>query len=339
MNRVRSPLVSATTIALVTLAVCLTAAAQSEVPGSLCGFNSSTLKFRGDTALAQAKCLLRPVTKGGELGEMPATLPEPLESLIGRPVTNGGDDLLRFKQKLGSYLDRNHIPRSAVGGPIQEPLARANNNDSKFPFVGYFVIHDTSTPNLCEEAQFPTDINDLSWIWGNWQIRRTRWNNVTRYRNAKEAHMYVTRNGDSTNAQHRTFATPWRATKLEKVVGIKSKGLFIHIENVQPRRFEDTGSEPPSTPRQPNPHYYKLEKGKWKCRNDRLAPALGFSDAHLDRLALIYIAASARRGEWLIPAFHATVDAGLSGGHDDPQNFDLNRWAQRLASLLELLRQ
>ena len=25
---------------------------------------------------------------------------------------------------------------------------------------------------------------------------------------------------------------------------------------------------------------------------------------------------------WLIPAFHATVDAGIPDAHDDPQNFD-----------------
>jgi hypothetical protein len=41
-----------------------------------------------------------------------------------------------------------------------------------------------------------------------------------------------------------------------------------------------------------------------------------------------------RRGAWLIPAFHAAVDAGIPEAHDDPQNFDLARWAERLRTLL-----
>ena len=159
----------------------------------------------------------------------------------------------------------------------------------------------------------------------------------TGIKGSAEAHLYITRNGDSTAAQGRTFGTAWRATRREKAVGRRAKGLFLHIENVQPRRFEPTGREPASDGRDADRHYYLRDKG-WKCRNDRIAPAEGFSDPQLERLALVYVAASARRGRWLIPAFHATVDFGLIGGHDDPQNFDLNRWAQRLGSLLEALR-
>jgi hypothetical protein len=55
--------------------------------------------------------------------------------------------------------------------------------------------------------------------------------------------------------------------------------------------------------------------------------------SQLDRLALVYVAASVRRGQWLIPAFHAVLDLQV-GTHDDPQNFDLNRWATRLDLLL-----
>lgn len=54
---------------------------------------------------------------------------------------------------------------------------------------------------------------------------------------------------------------------------------------------------------------------------------VSFSDAELKRLALVYVAASLRRGQWLIPAFHAVIDSGFKDGHDDPQCFDLEKWA------------
>jgi hypothetical protein len=47
-------------------------------------------------------------------------------------------------------------------------------------------------------------------------------------------------------------------------------------------------------------------------------------------LALLYTIASARKGEWLIPAFHACVDSGIKFAHDDPQNFELEKFFQYL---------
>src|SRR5262249_8764576 len=83
------------------------------------------------------------------------------------------------------------------------------------------------------------------------------------------------------------------------------RGRFIHIENVQPRRSLAGG--PPG--------------------NDIVAPAPGFTDPQLRRLALLYIVASVRAGRGLIPAQHCVMDSGIPDGHDDPQNFDLARWA------------
>ncbi len=98
---------------------------------------------------------------------------------------------------------------------------------------------------------------------------------------------------------------PWRAVRLESVTpDIPAKGLFLHIENVQPRVGE------PAVP------------PVGREANDLIAPDPGFTAAQYKRLALIYIAASVRRGEWLIPGFHAVIDSGISGAHDDPQNFD-----------------
>jgi hypothetical protein len=40
----------------------------------------------------------------------------------------------------------------------------------------------------------------------------------------------------------------------------------------------------------------------------------------------------------MIPTFHAAIDAQVYGDHDDPQNFDLLRWDERLKSLLAEIR-
>ena len=61
----------------------------------------------------------------------------------------------------------------------------------------------------------------------------------------------------------------------------------------------------------------------------------GFTEAQYESLALAYIAASMRAGDWLIPGFHAAIDEGLSDGHDDPQNFELSRFDAALAGLLQ----
>jgi hypothetical protein len=88
--------------------------------------------------------------------------------------------------------------------------------------------------------------------------------------------------------------------------------LFLGVELIQPRKLDARGI-------------------------DATAPSPGFTETQLDRLALTYIAASVRRGQWMIPAFHAAIDSGLPNAHDDPQNFDLKVWAQRLRVLLDAI--
>ena len=91
--------------------------------------------------------------------------------------------------------------------------------------------------------------------------------------------------------------------------GTALKGLFLHVELIQPRRA--------------------LERGYGR-RNDFLAPDPGFSPAQYDSLALVYMVASVRAGFWLIPAFHAVLDEGIRNKHDDPQNFELEAFARSL---------
>ena len=259
-------------------------AAPSGAAESTCSFDTNSLSFPG-TPIEQARCLLRPVQRFGNLGKPLPALPDPLEKLIGTAV-----DVSR--EKLQAYLHSRSIAENDIGGPL------TNHLDAK-----YFVIHDTSTPNYGEET-FPANINAADWSH----------NNLSRWQKSPVAHMFVNRLGESYTAH--MWITPWRATKLEvRILRERGRGLFVHTEMVQPRR-RDPGAGP---------------------RNDAIAPEPGFPDAQLDRLALLYVAASFQHGTWMIPAFHATVDAGIPNAHDDPQNFDLQRWAESLETLLKAL--
>lgn len=95
------------------------------------------------------------------------------------------------------------------------------------------------------------------------------------------------------------------------MIGRPAKGLFLHVELLQPRRRDPAGG--------PN--------------NDAIAPTPGFTAQQYDKLALLYAMASARAGTWLIPAYHAALDDGLADGHDDPQHFDLTAFVAALTTL------
>ena len=125
------------------------------------------------------------------------------------------------------------------------------------------------------------------------------------------AHIFLNRVGQIW-AGHE-FIEPWRATKLEsRVVGPTARGRFVHIETVQPRRFLPGATS----------------------RGQTEGPQPGFSAEQYRMLAALYVYVSARAGRWLIPGFHATVDAGIPDAHDDPQNFELERFAAELEALV-----
>jgi len=277
-------------LASLALAGCAALTRLVEGPIGPCGFDVETLQFAGD-ALAQARCLLRPVAQGGVVAPQPADLPEPLATLVGQPV---GD----LRPRLQRYVALQGIPDAAIGGPLSAPLSHARDDAPDAPAARYFVLHDTSTPWLADAAAFPSD-DDPSL------------NALTRFAGPEAvAHVFVNRKGETLTAHD--FGVPWRATQLEvRRVGPRSRGLFLHVELAQPRRRDPAG--PP--------------------RNDAIAPTPGFTDAQYAQAALLYAAASARRGDWLIPAFHAALDEGIAGAHDDPQHFDLARLARALDRL------
>jgi hypothetical protein len=205
---------------------------------------------------------------------------------------------------LQRWLTAHAIPDAAVGGSLAAPLSHARDNDPAAPAARYFVLHDTSTPWLGDAASFPSDddpsLNALARFAGPEAV----------------AHVFVNRRGETLTGHD--FAVPWRATQLEmRIAGTRSRGLFLHVELAQPRRRDPAG--PPL--------------------NDAIAPTPGFTDAQYARAALLYAAASARRGDWLIPAFHAAVDDGIAHAHDDPQHFDIERFALALARLRAALAQ
>jgi hypothetical protein len=158
----------------------------------------------------------------------------------------------------------------------------------------YFVIHDTS--DELSGNSFPANINDASWSGNNLANR-----------NVNSAHVFINRVGQSRTGHN--YSVGWRATKREGQHGGALKGLFLHHELIQPRIKGG--------------HSYHA-----------VAPQPGFAPATLERLALCYVAASLRRGSWLIHAFHCVLDLGIDDGHDDPQNFDLFQWAGAIDNIV-----
>ncbi len=261
-----------------------------------CKLDEKTLQFIGKP-IEQARCLLRPNKIGGVLGEELSKLPNPFEKIIGEKVTIK-------KDKLRKYLQKQKIDEKTIGGSLDEPLSTAKLPNGETIQSLYFLIHDTSTPNY-EDKPFPTDINKSTW----------RFNNLEMWLKNPVAHIFVNRLGESitTTPFNQTVAKGWGTKYAREVLKVDAKGLQIHIELVQPRRSDTTKSQ----------------------GNDLISPEIGFTDKQYERLALLYVCASVRRGTWLIPAFHSAMDAGIKDAHDDPQSFDLDKFGKKLEEIIK----
>jgi hypothetical protein len=263
-----------------------------------CEFDLGRMSFKGDAA-EQAACLTTKVLKLGQLGAR-NELPENFAKRVGRSI-----DLPKQESVLA--LLREYGLEQDFGARLSEPVANAEDNDPLAPSVTYFVMHDTSSPNYAGR-DFPPDIDHDPNV-----------NNLGRYRCSNHielAHVFINRTGEILLGHD--FGVPWRATKFERTTNFVSalKGLFMHVEMIQPRRAEPGHG--------------------W--HNDFQAPTPGFSTAQYERLALVYIVASLRAGRWLIPAFHAVIDEGIYDKHDDPQNFEFAVFNQNLEKLLARLK-
>jgi hypothetical protein len=253
-----------------------------------CNFNPDTLSFAG-SPVEQAECLIRPVNPWAHLGAPLAELPKALADRVSGAVA------MPDHTALAAVINDSGLPPQFAEG-LGRDVSRARDNDAQAPAARYFVIHDTSGPRLGSFA----NINE-----------NARINNLERFAcsdSAEIAHAFINRLGGVYFGHD--FGVPWRSTKFERALsfGETLKGLFLHVEMIQPRR---------------------------SARRGISAPVPGFTDVQYQRLALLYTIASARAGTWLIPAFHAVIDNDINGGHDDPQNFEVDAFAHALDGVTE----
>jgi hypothetical protein len=251
-----------------------------------CNFDRERLAFAGDD-VTQARCLMRSVGQRAKLGPVLDALPPAFADRIG------GNAPLPSREVLADHLADIGLA-DALAGNLFWPVSRAQDSDPFAPAARYLVLHDTSGPYL---RRFPDDLDSHHKI-----------NNLARFRcsdNWSLAHVVINRMGGVFVGHD--FAEPWRATKFERApnFGGDLKGLFLHVEMIQPRRG----------------------------RAGLIAPTPGFTTEQYDRLALVYVIASVRAGQWLIPATHAVIDNDVKNGHDDPQNFEFASFAEAIAQL------
>lgn len=259
---------------------------QAQIPSE--EFDKAKMEYKG-TKSAQAKMLMRHIEIWGKITEKEAKLDTAFLNLLSIKVGV-------TKEQLQKYLSSKNITNNEIGGDINSPVSHIIVSGKKI-FAKYFVIHDVSSPVY--KNDFPSNINDESWSF----------NNVSKW-TKKVTHVYLTRTGKSKAVAD--FSEGLRATKFElKTLGTQSRGLYIHIELVQPRVY------PPGNE-----------------KNAPVAPKPGFTDAQYDRLALLYICSSFRKNEWLVPAFHANIDQKLNDSHDDPQNFETKKFTDKILEVL-----
>ena len=265
----------------------------------VCNFNLDSLSYRG-TPEEQAKCLMRGEDQTRNLGPPLENLPDALASRVGR---DGG---LPSRETLSGYLSKQDLETDFAAN-LWQPVSHAEDNNPEAPLATYFVIHDTSGPNYGHRA-FPDDIDSTANL--------NNLNNFVCSDGWGKAHVVVNRAGEM--LLDHDFAMPWRETKFERAVDFVGtlKGLFLHVEMIQPRRSASGHSR----------------------YNDAQSPNPAFTTAQYDRLALLYTIASVRAGRWLIPAYHAAIDAGIRDGHDDPMGFDADIFGNSLNLLIEKLR-
>ncbi len=245
----------------------------------------------------QASCLLRKVKILGNVDATPAQLPSTSQASSCQPVTISRTKLRQALFRSGT--DRVPGSEASLDGPATCP-PRGNTRQS----AGH---------RWRATSSFTIRVRRISGTWRNFlltSIPATRSIGSTVSRARRTPRRTYPQPPGQIYVGH-DFGVPWRATKLEQQIGTLSRGMFLHIENVQPRRKH------PSQP-------------------DGNAPTPGFSTTQYDRLALLYLMASMRAQTGLVPAFHAAIDQGLSDGHDDPQNFSLEDFDAALGRLSPL---
>jgi hypothetical protein len=217
------------------------------------------------TPVEQAKCLLRPVKKFGNLGAPLQELPAPFDTLVGQPTSITVEQLKRF-------LTTREIREADVGGSLSVKLSKPT----------YFVIHDTS--DFLESNDFPSTINDEA----------SSLNNLSRRVPKKVCHVYINRIGQSATAVVFESPTPPPGTKFGTCHRAQ-RTAFLHIENIQPR-IRDRSVSFKNDAIAPNPGFTEdqlkrlalvylvasVRSGKWLIPAFHSPIDLGYPDAHDD---------------------------------------------------------
>src|SRR5258708_25699078 len=241
-------------------------------------FKVDTLSFAGNS-IQQAACLIRPVNRWAHLGPRLGNLPEALAHRVG------SSEALPERAALTALINESGLaPQFAEG--LDSELSHARDGDPFSPMARYFVIHDTSGPKL---HSFPVNLDE-----------NARINNLARFRCSDSfeiAHAMINRMGGVFLGHD--FGVPWRSTKFERALffGNALKGLFLHVEMIQPRRG--------------GPRHHA---------NDIAPPNPGFTGAQYERLALPFAGASGRARQWLIPPLPALTAHGLPARHHAPHH-------------------
>jgi hypothetical protein len=263
--------------------VLLSAAPAGATVYGTCRFDSVSLRFAGSVS-DTAACLLRRVREKGS-GADTQPVPAWLGAHMTRPVEITPDQLHR-------YLSAHGI----AAGDLTTAVAIGDT-----PRRRYFVIHDTSSPELRNETSFPHNLNEASYA-GN---SLNGWVDT-----ARRVNLITSRDGRSRLLRDWSLARPAPGTKIEEARRVPAaREVFVHVENIQPRLNPD---------------------GTFFWR----APMPGLGPEQEQRLALAYVVASLRAGRWLMPAYHFNIDEGLPDGHDDPQHMDLASWVSRIEAIV-----
>jgi hypothetical protein len=266
----------------------LTQSAEASLKG-LCKFDTSSLRFKG-TPAEQTICLMRFVKFKGA-GSTIQPIPDILQSRVGTATDITID-------QLKGCLTAANVELASVGG---NPTVTAATQK-----LTYFVLHDTSSPEITENLGFPPNINDAAWSG----------NKITSGHSdlAGKVSFIVNRAGQSRTTTPLGEARSKPATKLEMRSQVSAaRAFFVHVESIMPRL---------------------RPAGSWGY----ISPSPAFTDAMLERLAWLYVVSSVRAGHWLIPAQHFNIDSDLFPGvdvHDDPQDFDLPKWGEQLAKVVK----
>ena len=229
------------------------------------------MSFEG-TKADQARCLLRNVRLGRQLGRSLDALPGPLSD-IGQP-------LRLTKQQLRRYLQNRNIAEGDIGGSLDQPLSATNEGLA----ATYFVIHDTSTPNYRTD-NFPSDIDETTW----------RYNDLS-YWNQFEpvAHVFTDRTGGSLTTHRLCDRLAGNEARESTREDTESGALFTRREHPASPQHEGRAGRQRYDRAQPGLYtaqYRRLAVIYWAAcvrANQMLVPAFhavvdsGFEDGHDD---------------------------------------------------------